>query len=218
MNHPGAQKCARLVSCEQAAATIPLTPIDPRVSREIADNGRGYGVDLGEGQSRASSAEPGSATVESVFVTLNISTPVTPQLPLSMPTVTTITATSSDPGARDERSLFYSLVMVLTSLSCRQRWRSYITGTSFTMRQVLRNASASLKLRTEVDGCAPIHRFRVVDMEFVLNHYFNLPGDFIDDSIKELLQQFEGRAVLFVALWRVCDGDEVVADSNGLEG
>lgn len=212
MNYNAARECGRLVLRDRLApinrAGPSASPVGGVPSQAISLHDQIANIRAAGGTSPDLGAD--SATGECDLAALEISTSA-PDAFLSMPTVA---ASLNDPDPGGQRSLFYSLMIVLSRLGIQQRWYPYITGTSFTMKYVLNAASMSLKMRTEAQGCAPIHLFRVNDMEFILNHYFNLPNDFIDDPTRDLLRQFEGRPVLFVeGVWHPLL-DEVTSTST----
>lgn len=97
------------------------------------------------------------------------------------------------------RSLYYALVLELSSLQTAHGWCMYVTGTALSMRRVADSSNASVMARCHPVDFAPAHRLSVPDMISILSSYWVLDDVLSDETILQRLSGFIGRPQLFVA-------------------
>lgn len=96
------------------------------------------------------------------------------------------------------RSLFYAIVLELSSLQTMYGISVYVTGTALSMHRVLDSSSASVATRCHPLDFAPEHRFDVSDIVTILRHYWAFDGVLTDPLVNQHLANFVGRPQLFV--------------------
>lgn len=96
------------------------------------------------------------------------------------------------------RSLFYAVVLQLSSLQSTHRWGVYVTGTALSMANIAYSASASVATRCHAEEFAPAHRMSVADIVNVLSSYWNFVEVLSDTTVLLHLGHFVGRPQLFV--------------------
>ena len=85
------------------------------------------------------------------------------------------------------RSLFYAVVLELSSLQGDHGWSAYVTGTTLSMRRVLDSSSASVSTRCHPREFAPEHRFTVPDIISILRRYWAFDDVLADPIVSQHL-------------------------------
>lgn len=99
------------------------------------------------------------------------------------------------PPVRVSRDLFYELVRIVANLHRRRQWRVYLTGTEFSMRNIMLSASPSTSTRCGVQDEGPRLCTSVDDMVAILSHYWDLDVVLFSPVVRDELVRFRAPRV-----------------------